>query len=81
MWVGSQGPLGGVVKLPEDARKMGATPNRMAHVEVEDVDATVTFVKALGGKVHMEPTDIPTVGRFATIVDPQGVAISVFKPS
>ncbi len=81
MWVGSQGPLGGVVKLTEDARKMGALPSWMAHVEVEDVDATVTSVKALGGKVHKEPTDIPSVGRFAIIADPQGVAISVFKPT
>src|SRR5205807_10351430 len=37
--------------------------------------------KRLGGKVHKEPTDIPTVGRFAIIADPQGAALSVFKPS
>ena len=27
MWVGSQGPLGGVMKLPDEAAKMGTPPN------------------------------------------------------
>jgi uncharacterized protein len=79
MWVGSQGPLGGVMKLPEQAPNM--PPHWMAHVEVDDVDATATLAKKLGGKVHKEPTDIPTVGRFAVLADPQGAPISIFKPN
>src|SRR5262245_24605547 len=71
LWVGSQGALGGVMTLPEQAKKMGAPPHWMSHVEVDDVDATVTKVKKLGGGVHVPPTDIPTVGRFAVITDPQ----------
>src|SRR5438045_9662793 len=63
MWVGSQGPLGGVMKLPEEAEKMGVKPNWMGHVEVEDVDATAAQAKKLGGTVHKEPSDIRTVGR------------------
>ena len=81
MWVGSQGPLGGVMELPEQAAKMGAPPHWMSHVQVEDVDATAALAKKLGGKVHKEPTDIPTVGRFAVIADPQGAAIAIFQPS
>src|SRR4026207_1407440 len=69
MWVGSQGPLGGVMKLPEEAAKMGTPPHWMAHVEVENVDATASLAKKLGGKVYKEPTDIPTVGRFSVIAD------------
>jgi predicted enzyme related to lactoylglutathione lyase len=80
MWVGSQGPLGGVMPLPEEAKKMGAPPHWMAHVEVENVDRTVEQVKAKGGKIHVPPMDIPTVGRFSVIADPQGAAISVFQP-
>jgi predicted enzyme related to lactoylglutathione lyase len=80
MWVGSQGPLGGVMKLPEEVAKMGVPPHWMGHVQVENVDATVARIQKMGGKVHKEPTDIPTVGRFAVIADPQGVALSVFKP-
>jgi uncharacterized protein len=81
MWVGSQGPLGGVMKLPEEAAKMGAPPNWMGNVRVEDVDATAALTKKLGGKVFKEPSDIPTVGRFAVIADPQGAAIAIFKPN
>jgi predicted enzyme related to lactoylglutathione lyase len=80
MWVGSQGPLGGVMKLPEEAEKMGAPPHWEAHVQVDDVDATTSLVKKLGGKVYKEPTDIPTVGRFAVLADPQGAPFCVFKP-
>src|SRR5262249_22622827 len=35
----------------------------------------------LGGKVYKEPEDIPTVGRYAVVGDPQGTPISVFKPA
>ena len=81
MWVGSQGPLGGVMELPEPARKMGAPPHWTSNVEVTDVDATVAKVRELGGKVYVEPTDMPKVGRFAVIADPQGAAINIFKPA
>ena len=81
MWVGSQGPLGGVMKLPDEAARMGTPPHWMAHIQVENVDATAELAKKLGGKVHKEPTDIPTVGRFAVIADPQGAFVSIFTPN
>ncbi len=81
MWVGNQGPLGGVMKLPDEAAAMGTPPNWMAHVLVESVDKTAALAKKLGGKVIKEPTDIPTVGRFAILADPQGAVISVFTPN
>jgi predicted enzyme related to lactoylglutathione lyase len=80
MWVGSQGPLGGVMKLPEEAEKMGAPPHWEAHVKVDDVDATTALAKQLGGKVYKAPSDIPKVGRFAVLADPQGAPFCVFKP-
>jgi predicted enzyme related to lactoylglutathione lyase len=80
MWVGEQGPLGGVTLLPEAAKKMGVPPYWQANVEVANVDETVAKVKELGGQVHHQE-DVPTVGRFAVIADPQGAVISVFTPS
>src|SRR5262249_28402476 len=74
MWVGSQGPLGGVMTLPAEAAQMGAPPHWMAHVQVQNVDATAALAKKLGGRVYKEPTDIPTVGRFAVLADPQGAS-------
>jgi predicted enzyme related to lactoylglutathione lyase len=79
MWVGSQGPLGGTMALPEPAKKMGAPPHWTSHVEVVDVDATVAEVKKLGGRIYVEPQDVPKVGRFAVIGDPQGASISIMS--
>lgn len=81
MWVGSQGPLGGTMKLPDEAEKMGTPPQWMGHVQVDDVDATAKRASTLGGKVYKAPSDIPAVGRFAVIGDPQGATISIFKPN
>jgi hypothetical protein len=69
------------MKLPEEAAKMGTPPHWMAHVQVENVDTTASQVKKLGGKVYKEPEDIPSVGRFAIIGDPQGAVLSIFTPS
>ena len=47
------------------------------YITVDDVDATARRAEELGGKVLMPPTDIPNVGRFAALMDPQGVMFSV----
>jgi uncharacterized protein len=80
IWVGSQGPLGGTTKLPDEAAKMGAPPQWMGHVGVRNVDETAARAKQLGGKILKAPTDIPEVGRFAVIADPQGAEVSIFEP-
>ncbi len=81
MWVGSQGPLGGVMTLPDAAKKMGAPPHWMGHIAVDDVDATVVRAKDAGATIYVPPQDVPTVGRFSVIADPQGASISLFKPA
>ena len=55
----------------------GMPPTWVPYVTVADVDALVKKVVSLGGKVHMPPTDIPTVGRFAVIQDPQGAVLNL----
>jgi len=52
-------------------------PQWGVYITVDDVDATARKAEALGGKVLLPPTDIPDVGRFATLMDPQGVMFSV----
>jgi predicted enzyme related to lactoylglutathione lyase len=81
MWASAQGPLGGVTPLPEPAKKMGAPPHWTAHVQVANVDASVAKARSLDGRVYVEPTDIPKIGRFAVIADPLGASINVFKPA
>ena len=81
MWVSQQGPLGGVMKPSQEASREGARASWMAHVQVDDVDATVARARELGGRILHDATDIPEVGRFAVIADPQGATLSVFKPT
>jgi len=73
--VGDAG-IGGIMGMPPDAPK-GMPPTWVPYVTVADVDALVKRVVSLGGKVQVPPTDIPTVGRFAVIADPQGASINV----
>ena len=69
----------GLMSIPAEAAAMGARPGWLGYVGVEDVDAAAAQVRDLGGAVHKEPTDIPGVGRFAVVADPQGAAFAMFK--
>ena len=57
----------------------GTPPGWAGNVAVEDVDATVEKAKAAGGKLIHGPQDIPQVGRFAVLADPQGAVIVGFQ--
>lgn len=80
MWTNAAGPQGGVMELAEMARQHGVPPHWLTYVSVEDVDHAVKKIQTLGGKLHFGPEDIPTVGRFAVAMDPQGAAFAVFTP-
>jgi len=73
-------PKAGLMALPEDAAAMGARPSWMSYIDTPDVDATVKQAMSLGGNVLKEPTDIPTIGRFAVLQDPQGAVFLPFAP-
>ncbi len=79
MWVASQGPLGGVLTLPEPAKQAGAPPHWMGNVSVDDLDRTVAKVKELGGSIHVAPMAIPHVGRFSVIAEPGGASLAVVQ--
>jgi hypothetical protein len=51
----------------------------LPYVAVADCDATATRAKALGGKVLMEPTEIPNIGRYAIAEDTLGAAVAFIK--
>jgi predicted enzyme related to lactoylglutathione lyase len=71
--------VAGLMILTEDARKMGVPPCWTGYVAVDDVDAGSDQVKKLGGAIHVAPSDIPGVGRFAIVADPQGAVLALFK--
>lgn len=67
--------IGGIMATPEKAK--GMPPAWGTYVTVKNVDDVVAKVSGLGGKVISPPLDIPGVGRFALIQDPQGATLSL----
>lgn len=66
--------IGGIMTIPKEAQ--GMPPMWGAYVTVTDVDATARNAEQLGAKLLVPPQDIPNVGRFCVIQDPQGAVIS-----
>jgi len=66
---------GGIMPMPPEAGQM--PPTWGAYVAVDDVDASARQVEELGGKILIAPRDIPHVGRFCVISDPQGAVLSM----
>lgn len=67
--------VGGMMAIPKDAPPM--PPCWGLYITVDNVDETVKRAVEMGGIIAMEPRDIPEVGRFAVLQDPQGAFISV----
>jgi predicted enzyme related to lactoylglutathione lyase len=51
----------------------------MVYFSVEDADAAVQKATELGANVMKPAEDIPGVGRFAILLDPQGAAFAIIK--
>lgn len=73
--------IAGLMTLTPEARAAGAPVAWLGYVAVPDVDAGAAAAQAAGGMVCHPPFDIPEVGRFATIADPHGAVICLFKGS
>jgi predicted enzyme related to lactoylglutathione lyase len=68
--------VGGLMDLPEEGQKLGATPRWMGYVDVKDVDAMTDRLKRLGGAVYVPPTD-SNIGRIAVVADPQAANLAM----
>jgi hypothetical protein len=69
-------PVGGLMELPPEGRKMGAMPRWVGYVAVDDVDGVVNRLKVLGGTVYVAPTN-SNIGRIAVIADPQTATLAL----
>ena len=76
--VGDAG-VAGLMAVPPEAQ--GTPPRWGVYVTVNNVDETLAAAKAMGATVCMEPMDVPTVGRMAAFVDPQGAMLSIIQYS
>jgi predicted enzyme related to lactoylglutathione lyase len=72
-------PVGGMMAWPQPALDAGARPAWNGYIGVADVDATAANLTAAGGTIHHGPEDIPGIGRFAAVADPQGALFTLFQ--
>ena len=68
--------VGGLMELPPDARRMGATPRWVGYIAVSDIDGTVGRLRELGGAIFVPPTD-SNIGRVSIVADPQTATFGV----
>jgi predicted enzyme related to lactoylglutathione lyase len=78
-WTWNQGDtqIGGAFQATPD---MGPMPPHWGVIfNVDDVDAAYKLALANGATSIMAPDDIPSIGRYAGLIDPQGAAFGVMK--
>ena len=73
-------PVAGLMDLPAEARAAGIPPAWLGFIGVPDVDEAAREIRQAGGAVHREPEDLPGIGRFAVVADPQGAVFMLFRP-
>jgi predicted enzyme related to lactoylglutathione lyase len=85
LWENAGTPVGGVMRLSGLADMtsdgVASLPRWLPSVYVYDVDACARQVPKLGGRVLMQPREIPHVGCWAIITGPEGAPLSIFEPS
>lgn len=75
MWTKGETSVGGLMEVPAEE----APPSWMAHVAVDDVDATAARAEELGATILAGPESVPNVGRWVVLQDPQGAVIAAFR--
>ena len=72
---------GGEPRAGVMAKMMPEQPHAwLPYVQVASADKAADKAKQLGGTVMVPPTDVPNVGRFAILADPQGATIGLLQP-
>ncbi|MHA6723838.1 VOC family protein [Sphingomonas sp. RS2018] len=77
--MGGPGEHDAVAGLMDGGSTAGGLPGWSIYLAADDVDAAAARVNELGGTVHFGPADIPQVGRFAVVADPQGVIFTLMR--
>lgn len=70
--------VGGLIEMNENW-PAGIPSHWMTYFVVADAGAAAAQIKQLGGIVHVEPFEVPGVGRIAVVTDPQGAAFSIIE--
>lgn len=77
----SEGTIGGLLPLTQEMTAGGAVPAWVGYIKVDDVDRALEAIDGAGGRTVMPARDLPTAGRIAMVMDPQGAPFYVMTPS
>ncbi|MCW2389542.1 putative enzyme related to lactoylglutathione lyase [Sphingobium sp. B11D3B] len=77
----ANGEVGGMMALDAEMIAGGGRPIWIGYIGVDDVDVTAAAIPAMGGRVYVQPQDIPGVGRFAMAADPHGAPFYIMRGS
>jgi len=69
--------VAGIMDKPDTASKIPSSWG--GYITVDNVDSQVKKAQSLGGTVLVEPQDIPNIGRFSVVKDPQGAFFSMIS--
>ena len=69
--------IGGIMEMGADWGDL--PPHWLTYFAVEDCDATAERAHELGAQDRVPPKDIPNVGGFAVLIDPQGAPFAIVQ--
>lgn len=72
-------PVAGMMALTQAEAGRGIPPHWLGYVGSADVSDSVSRITGAGGRVLHEPEQIPGVGTFAVVADPQGAPLGLFR--
>jgi uncharacterized protein len=74
---GQQDNKGGMMPIGPHMR--GVPSHWLTYFAVTNVDASTEKAKSLGAQVTAPPSDIPDIGRFSVLTDPQGATFALYQ--
>lgn len=80
MFVGSRGPMGGCMDMPDEPKALGVPPHWLAYIHVPDIEGSLVRVAELGGQL-MGRFAVDGVGQMAIIRDPANAVVCLMQPT
>jgi predicted enzyme related to lactoylglutathione lyase len=76
-FINGERPAGGMYTPPPEMGEL--PPHWLLYFAVDDCDSKVTKANELGANTLSPPMDIPGIGRFSILQDPQGAAFAIVR--
>ena len=72
--------VGGILEMVEPKFNKQIPNHFMGYIGTDDINASAAKAEILGANIHHGPNEIPEVGLFAVVEDPQGIYFCLFQP-